>query len=321
MKFFSTLIAAVAATVLADAASAQNFPTRPIRLVVPFTPGSSTDITARAVAEKLTTALGQPVVVENRPGAGGKIGGEIVAKAAPDGYTLLVNSSAHTANPALYKDMPFNTATDFAGITPLVNLSNVLIIAPAKNIKNVQELVAYAKSKPGELNFASAGVGSATHMNAEKFSARAGIKHVHVPYKGTPEAMTDVMEGRVDVFFAPVNAALANIQAGKFVTLAVGSGQRSPILPNVPTTEEAGVKDSAYNFWVGMLAPAKTPRDIVNKLNTETVKALESADLKDRMQKLGAATWPMKPEEFDAYIKAEIASTAEIVKAAKIELN
>ena len=321
MKLFSTLIVAAAATVLASAASAQSFPNRPVRLVVPFTPGSSTDITARAVAEKLTAALGQPVVVENRPGAGGKIGGEIVAKAAPDGYTLLVNSSAHTANPALYKDMPFNTATDFAGITPLVNLSNVLIISPAKNIKNVQELVAYAKSKPGELNFASAGVGSATHMNAEKFSARAGIKHVHVPYKGTPEAMTDVMEGRVDVFFAPVNAALANIQAGKFVTLAVGSGQRSPILPNVPTTEEAGVKDSAYNFWVGMLAPAKTPRDIVNKLNAETVKALESADLKERMQKLGAATWPMKPEEFDAYIKAEITSTAEIVKAAKIELN
>ncbi len=321
MKLLTTLTAAVALVVMTAPVSAQNYPNKPVRLVVPFTPGSSTDITARAVAEKLTTALGQPVVVENRPGAGGKIGGEIVARAAPDGYTLLVNSSAHTANPALYKDMPFNTATDFAGITPLVNLSNVLIIAPSKNIKTVQELVAYAKSKPCQLNFASAGVGSATHMNAEKFSARAGITHVHVPYKGTPEAMTDVMEGRVDVFFAPVNAALANIQAGKFVTLAVGSGTRSPILPNVPTTVEAGVADSSYNFWVGMLAPAKTPRDVVNRLNQETVKALESADLKERMQKLGAATWPMKPEEFDAYIKAELTSTADIVKAAKIELN
>ena len=193
--------------------------------------------------------------------------------------------------------------------------------APSKNIKTVSELVAYAKSKPGELNFASAGVGSATHMNAEKFSARAGIRHTHVPYKGTPEAMTDVMEGRVDVFFAPVNAALANIQAGRFVTLAVGSSQRTPILPNVPTTEEAGVKDSAYNFWVGMLAPSKTPRDIVNKLNEETVKVLNSPELTERFKSMGMSAWPMKPEAFDASIKAEIESMAEIVKTAKIELN
>ena len=321
MKLLTILTAAIALVVMAAPASAQSFPNRPIRLVVPFTPGSSTDITARAVGERLSAALGQPVVVENRPGAGGKIGGEIVAKAAPDGHTLLVNSSAHTANPALYKDMPFNTATDFAGITPLANLPNVLIIAPSKNIKTVSELVAYAKSKPGELNFASAGVGSATHMNAEKFSARAGIRHTHVPYKGTPEAMTDVMEGRVDVFFAPVNAALANIQAGKFVTLAVGSSQRTPILPNVPTTEEAGVKDSAYNFWVGMLAPSKTPRDIVNKLNEETVKVLNSPELTERFKSMGMSAWPMKPEAFDASIKAEIESMAEIVKTAKIELN
>ncbi len=321
MKLFSTVIVAAAATILASAASAQSFPNKPIRLVVPFTPGSSTDITARAVGERLSAALGQPVVVENRPGAGGKIGGEIVANAAPDGHTLLVNSSAHTANPALYKDMPFNTATAFAGVTPLVNLPNVLIIAPSKNIKTVQELVTYAKAKSGQLNFASAGVGSATHMNAEKFSARAGITHTHIPYKGTPEAMTDVMEGRVDVFFAPVNAALANIQAGKFVTLAVGSAQRSEILPNVPTTEEAGVKDSAYNFWVGMLAPARTPREIVNKLNEETVKALQGPELTARFKALGAAAWPMKPEAFDAYIKDEIASIADIVRTAKIELN
>jgi len=321
MKLFSTLIVAAAAAVLAAPASAQSFPNKPIRIIVPFTPGSSTDITARAVGERLSAGLGQPVVIENRPGAGGKIGGEIVARAPADGYTLLVHSSAHTANPALYKDMPFNTATDFAGITPLVNLPNVLIIAPSKNIKTVQELVAYAKSKPGELNFASAGVGSATHMNLEKFSARAGIKHVHVPYKGTPEAMTDVMEGRVDVFFAPVNASLANIQAGKFVTLAVGSSQRTPILPNVPTTVEAGVPDSSYNFWVGMLAPAKTPRDVVNKINEATVAAMKSPELTERFKSMGMTAWPMKPEEFDSYIKDEIATMAELVKSAKIELN
>lgn len=319
MKILKSLIAAAAVTVLASAASAQSFPSKPIRLVVPFTPGSSTDITARAVADRLSVGLGQPVVVENRAGAGGKIGSEVVARAAPDGHTLLVNSSAHTANPALYKEMPFDTAADFAGITPLVNLPNVLVIGANRNIKTLKDLVAYAKSKPGELNFASAGMGSATHMNLEKFSARAGIKHVHVPYKGTPEAMADVMEGRVDVFFAPLNASLANIQAGRLLPLAVGSAQRSPILPNVPTTVEAGVPDSSYNFWVGMLAPGKTPRDIVNKLNQETVKALTGPELTERFKGLGANAWPMKPDEFDAYIKDEIKVMAEIVKAAGIQ--
>lgn len=319
MRVLTTLVALAAATVVASAVSAQSFPSKPVRIVVPFTPGSSTDITARAVADRLTQALGQPVVVENRPGAGGKIGSEIVARAAPDGHTLLVNSSAHTANPALYKEMPYNTATDFAGVTPLVNLPNVLVIGANRNIKTVKDLVAYAKSKPGELNFASAGVGSATHMNAEKFSARAGIKHVHIPYKGTPEAMTDVMEGRVDVFFAPLNASLANLQAGRLLPLAVGSATRSPILPNVPTTVEAGVPDSSYNFWVGMLAPAKTPRDIVNKINQETVKAITGPELTERFKNLGANAWPMKPEEFDAYIKDEIKVMAEIVKASGIQ--
>lgn len=319
MKLFSTLLAAAVVTAGASVASAQNFPSKPVRLVVPFTPGSSTDITARAVADRLTQALGQPVVVENRPGAGGRIGAEIVARAAPDGHTLLVNSSAHTANPAIYKEMPFDTATEFAGITPLVNLPNVLVIGANRNIKSVTELVAYAKAKPGQLNFASAGVGSATHMNLAKFSARAGIKYEHIPYKGTPEAMTDVMEGRVDVFFAPLNASLANLQAGRLLPLAVGSATRSPILPDVPTTVEAGVPDSSYNFWVGMLAPAKTPRDVVNKINQETVKALTGPELTERFKGLGANAWPMKPEEFDAYIKDEIKVMGEIVKAAGIQ--
>lgn len=319
MKLFNTLVVAAVVTAAASVASAQSFPSKPIRLIVPFTPGSSTDITARAVADRLTQALGQPVVVENRPGAGGKIGSELVARSAPDGHTLLVNSSAHTANPALYKEMPYNTAADFAGITPLVNLPNVLVIGANRNIKTVKDLVAYAQAKPGQLNFASAGMGSATHMNLTKFSARAGIKYEHITYKGTPEAMADVMEGRADVFFAPLNASLANIQAGRLLPLAVGSAQRSPVLPNVPTTVEAGVPDSSYNFWVGMLAPAKTPRDIVAKLNQETVKALTGPELSERFKNLGANAWPMKPEEFDAYIKDEIKVMGEIIKAAGIQ--
>jgi tripartite-type tricarboxylate transporter receptor subunit TctC len=321
MRFTNVMLAAGATVLIAATASAQTYPTKPIRVIVPFTPGSSTDITARAVGDRLTAALGQPFLIENRAGAGGRVGAEVVAKSAPDGYTLLVNSSAHTVNPAMYKDMPFNTADDFAGITPLANLPNVLIIAPSKNISTVKALVDYAKANPGKLNFASAGAGSATHMNAEKFSARAGIKHTHIPYRGTPEAITDVMAGRADVYFAPLNTAIEYIKDNRVLALAIGTARRSAQLPNVPTTIEAGVPDSAYNFWVGMFAPAKTPRDIVEKLNAETVKVLQSAEITQRFQSLGAAAMPMKPAEFDAYIKAELVSIAEVVKAADIKIQ
>ncbi len=321
MRLTGVMLAAGAAMLVAASASAQSYPNKAIRLVIPFTPGSSTDITARAVGERLSVALGQPVLIENRAGAGGRVGAEVVAKSAPDGYTLLVNSSAHTVNPAMYKDMPFDTATDFMGITPLANLPNVLIIAPSKNMPTAKALVDYAKANPGKLNFASAGAGSATHMNAEKFSARAGVKHTHIPYRGTPEAITDVMTGRADVYFAPLNAALPFIQDNRVLALAVGTAQRSPLLPNVPTTIEAGIPDSDYNFWVGMLAPAKTPADIVNRLNVETVKVLQSPEIQERFKALGASAMPMKPAEFDAYIKRELVSIAEVVKAANITIQ
>ena len=302
-------------------AVAQDYPNRPIRFVVPFTAGSSTDIAARAVADRLGTAMGQPIVVENRPGAGGRVGAEAVAKATPDGYTLLVHSSAHTANPAIYKDLPFDTANDFAAITPLVNLPNVLIVAPSKGFKTVGDLVAYAKANPGKLNFASAGVGSATHMNAEKFRSRAGIQYTHVPFKGTPEVLSDLMNGRVDAYFVPLNAGLPYIRDNRVVALAVGTAQRSPLLPDVPTTIEAGVAGSDYNFWLGMLAPAKTPRPIITRLNAETVKSLQSPELTERLKALGAVPMPMSPEQFDAYIRAELVSIADIVKAAGITPN
>jgi tripartite-type tricarboxylate transporter receptor subunit TctC len=315
-----TVIAALAAALLVGAsAAAQTFPAKPIRVVVPFTPGSGTDIVARAVGEKLSVSLGQPVVVENRPGAGGTIGANLVAKAEPDGYTLLVHSSGHTVNPALYSNLPYDTVQDFAGVTPLASLPNVLIVAPDAGFKSVQELVAAAKAKPGQLNYASAGTGSATHMNAEKFRARAGFTATHIPYKGTPEAITDTMTGRVDFFFAPLVSARPMIEDGKVLALAVGTRERSPLLPAVPTTVEAGIEDSDYNFWVGMFAPAKTPREIVAKLNRETLKALQTPELSERLRTLGATPMPMAPERFDAYVRDEVASIGEIVRTAGIK--
>jgi tripartite-type tricarboxylate transporter receptor subunit TctC len=312
---------AAIAVLCAAPSFAQNYPSRPIKIIVPFTPGSGTDIVARAVGDKLNAALGQPVVIENRPGAGGTIGGALVAAATPDGYTLLVHSSGHTVNPSIYPNLSYDTAHDFAGITTLAVLPNVLIISPEKNIKSVKELVALAKAKPGELNYGSAGTGSATHMNAEKFRVMAGFDAVHVPFKGTPEAMTETMTGRIDYFFAPLVSALPLVTDGKVLALAVGSASRSPLLPQVPTTVEAGVPGSDYNFWVGLLAPSKTPPAIIARLNDETLKVLQSPEMKERLNTLGAEPWPMKPAQFDAYIKEEIVSIGKLVKAANIPTN
>jgi len=278
-------------------------------------------VMARLVAKHLTEALGQPVVVENRPGAGGTIGAAAVAAAAPDGYTLLVQSSGHTVNPHIYSNLPYDTLRDFAGVTTLANLPNVLIIAPGKGIRSVKELIAAAKAKPGQLNYASAGNGSATHMNAEKFRSAAGFDAVHIPFKGTPEGITEVIAGRVDYFFAPMVSALPMIKDGKVLALAVGAAKRSSVLPDVPTTVEAGVPGSDYNFWVGLLAPAKTPRDIVARLNQEALKALQAPEVKERLASLGAEPMVMAPAEFDRYIQEEMASNAKIVKAAGIKVN
>ena len=319
MKLLKLLLATIG--MAASIASAQPYPNKIIHIIVPFSPGSATDIIARTIGDKLSAGLGQPVVVENRPGAGGTIGAGVVAAAAPDGYTLLVQSSGHTVNPHIYTTLSYDTLRDFAGVTTLVNLPNVLVIAPGKGIKSVQELVAAAKAKPGPLNYASAGSGSATHMNAEKFRAAAGFDAVHIPYKGTPEAITEVIAGRVDYFFAPMVSGLPMIKDGKVLALAVGSAKRSSVLPDVPTTVEAGVAGSDYNFWIGMLAPAKTPRDIVTRLNEEVLKALQAPEVKERLAKLGAEPLPMSPEQFDAYIREELAANARIVKAAGIKAN
>jgi tripartite-type tricarboxylate transporter receptor subunit TctC len=303
------------------AVHAQPFPSKPIKVVVPFTPGSATDIIARTLGERLQASLGQPIVVENRPGAGGTIGALVVAQSPPDGYTLLVQSSGHTVNPHIYTSLGYDTLKDFASVTPLVTLPNVLIVSPAKGYKSVGELVAAAKAKPGALNYASAGTGSATHMNSEKFRAAAGIVAVHVPMKGTPEAITETIAGRVDWFFAPLVSAGPMIKDGKALALAVGTSRRAANLPDVPTTVEAGVPNSDYTFWIGLFAPAKTPREIVDKLQAEVVKVMSSPEMKERLAALGAEAWTMSPAQFDDYVKLELGANASIVSGAGIKPN
>ncbi len=303
----------------AGAVDAQGYPNRPIRLVVPFTAGSTTDIIARAVGDRLGANLGQNLIVDNRGGAGGTIGAAVVAKAEPDGYTLLLHSSSHTVNPAMYATLPYDTVRDFSGIMPLASLPNVLVISPTKGIRSVTELIAAAKAKPGSINYASAGAGSATHLNAEKFRFRAGFDGTHIPFKGSPDALVEVMTGRVDFYFCPVAPALPFIREGKLIGLAVGSPKRSSVLPDVPTTAEAGVPGSEYTFWIGMLAPAKTPRATITRLYQETQKALASAEVKKRFADLGADAMTMTPEQFDAYIREELAANITLVKAAGLK--
>jgi tripartite-type tricarboxylate transporter receptor subunit TctC len=313
------LITVLAGVLLAAGAAGQGYPAKPIKFVVPFTAGSGTDIMARTVGEALARSLGQPIVVENRPGAGGTIGAAQVAKSEPDGYTLLIHSSGHALNPAIYPALPYDTLKDLTGITPLAALPNVMVVAPERGWKRVADVVAAAKAKPGQLNYASAGVGSATHLNAEKFKLQAGFDAQHVPFKGTPEALSDVIGGRSDWFFAPLSSALPLIRDGKLLALAVSTAVRSPALPDVPTTVEAGVAGSDYTFWVGLIAPAATPAPVLRRLHEETLKALASADVRERMTRLGAEPLPMAADAFNAYIRTEMESAARIAKAANLK--
>jgi len=297
---------------------APAWPAKPLRATVAFTAGSATDIIARTLGERLWAQLGQPVVIENRPGASGTIGAAIVARAEPDGYTMLVNSSSHTVAPSTYASLPYDTARDLAGITPLANLPSVLVIAPSRGIRSVRDLVTAARARPGAMSFASGGAGSAAQLNAERFRMSAGFDAVHVPYKGAPEALADIIGGRVDFYFCPIVPALPLVKDGKLLAIAVGSAKRATALPDVPTTIEAGFPNSEYNFWVGLFAPGKTPRPLVKRLYQETQKALSSPEMSQRMRTLGAEPMPMTPEQFDAYVRDEIALNAKLVKAAGI---
>ncbi len=310
------LLLATLATLCLSSALAQDYPNKNIKIVVPFTAGSATDIMARIVGEKLSASMGQPVIVENRPGAGGTLGASQVAKSEPDGYTLLVVSAGHVVNPVLYPGLTYDTLGDFAGVTPLAALPNALVVGAGSPIKTVAELIAAAKAKPGQLNYASAGVGSATHVNAEKFRSVAGLQVTHIPFKGTPETIVETSAGRVDFMFTPVLSSVPSIRDNRMRALAVSTAKRSSALPEVPTVAEAGLPGFVFDFWIGLLAPAKTPRAIVNKLNQEVNKALSLADVKDRMGKLGAESVVMSPEQFDAYIKDEFNTLGAVMKAA-----
>ncbi|HVJ25859.1 MAG TPA: tripartite tricarboxylate transporter substrate binding protein [Burkholderiales bacterium] len=297
---------------------AQAFPNKPVRIVVAFTPGSSTDIIGRAVAAKLQEVWGQPVVVENRAGAGGTVGSEFVLRADPDGYTLLANSSAHAANPGIYKEMRYDTMRDFVNLALLGGGPNVLIASPESGWKALPDFVAAAKASPGKLNFASAGVGSGTHFNLEKLKIATGIDVQHVPYKGTPEAIGDTIANRVCCYWAPLNAALPHVNGGKAVALAVSSAQRSPLLPNVPSVAEQGYAGFDYTLWVGLWGPAKIPSDVAAKINKDVNAALASPDLRERLTKLGTVPGNFSIAQFTDFVKKEIDDTKKILDAAGI---
>jgi tripartite-type tricarboxylate transporter receptor subunit TctC len=303
------------------AASAQNWPARPIRVIIPFGAGSATDLVPRIVFEQLSPQLGQPIVVENRTGAGGTLGTSVVAKADPDGYTLLAHSNAFSVAPAIYANLPYDTERDFAAIVPFGTLPVVLVISPSKGFKTIQEMVAAAKAKPGTFNYASIGAGSGTHLSAERLKLGAGFDAVHIPFRGGPEALTEIIAGRVDFYFCPINTALPLIRNGQLVALVTNGDVRAPELPEVPTTLEAGYRDADFPIWIGMLAPAQTPRAIVERLHTETIKAIQVPATLERLAKTGVTPMIMSPAEFEARIKAQIVSNIAIAKAAGITPN
>jgi tripartite-type tricarboxylate transporter receptor subunit TctC len=321
MKQMKRLGLALALGLMANGASAQTWPDKPVHIVVPLTAGSATDVMARTVAAQLSDQLGQPFIVDNKPGAGGTIGMGAVARAKPDGYTILVQSSSYTITPITYPNTPYNVLQDLAGVTPLALLPQALVIAPSKGIDSVKQLVAAAKAKPGVFNYASAGVGTANQLNAERFRVGADIDAVHVPFKGTPEALTEVMAGRVDYYFCPVNVCLPMIHDKRVLALGMGSSRRAAALPDLPTTVELGVPDSDYDFWVGLFVPAETPRAIVDKLYAETAKAFASQKVKESFAQLGAEPDLLEPRAFDARIRKEIATNAALVKAAGIPIS
>jgi tripartite-type tricarboxylate transporter receptor subunit TctC len=313
------LLASPAAIALAAPAAAQAWPSRPVRWIVPYAAGGTGDIVARAVAPGVAALIGREVVVENRTGANGMIGTELVARAAPDGHTMLLGVFGPlTVMPHLVR-MPYDPQRDLAPVALMVSVPNLVVVPVASPLRSMQELLDAARAKPGTMNFASAGQGSATHLNAEKFKIGAGIDALHVPFKGSPEAVTEVMTGRVDYYFAPLAPVISLIKEGKLLAVAVGSPRRSSALPDVPTTLEAGVPNSDYNFWIGMMVPSKTPRPMLDRLYTETSKALASPEMKKRYADLGAEPMNMKPEQFDAYIRKEIAENMKLVKTAGIK--
>jgi tripartite-type tricarboxylate transporter receptor subunit TctC len=303
------------------AAGQATWPIKPIRAVVPFAPGAATDTVARTVLERVAKQLGQPIVVDNRPGAGGTIGSAMVAQAEPDGYTLLVHSNSHTVTQATYKNLNYSPSRDFIGVMPLASVPMVVVTAPQHGVRTLQDLVRAAKAKPDSMNYASAGAGGATHLGAERLRISAGYQATHIPFKGSADALTEVMAGRVDYYFSPVGLALPHVTANRLVALAVSSTRRSSAMPAVPTTVEAGFPNSQYDVWIGMFAPAKTPRALVNRLNDEATRAIRSPEVKERFAGLVMDEMIMGVDEFAAFLAQDFQVNADLVKAAGVQPN
>jgi tripartite-type tricarboxylate transporter receptor subunit TctC len=300
---------------------AQAWPNKPVRVIIPFSAGGAVDVIARAVFDKVSTQLGQPFVIENRVGAGGTVGAALVAKSSPDGYTILVHSSSHTVSPALMANLPYDAVADFVAVIPLANLPTVLFVATAKGYRDIGGFVAAAKAQNGGMNYGSGGVGNATHLNAERFMLSAGFKAVHVPFKGSPEALREVLAERIDFSFSTLLPALQLLQDKKLTALAVSSIQRASALPDVPTTTEAGFPNSDYSFWVAVLMPKGTDAAIVETLYRETANALKLPDVQKRLQTLGADPMQMTTAEFQKLVADEVAINKQLVKAAGIKVN
>ena len=313
--------ACVLSTSAWGAHAAEQYPSKPIRMLVPFSAGSQTDILARWVGEKINENWGQQVVVDNRPSAGGTIASEYVLAANPDGHTLMMVSTGHAGNATLYSKLSYDTIRDFAGVTRVASVPNLLVVAPSLGPKTVKDLIAYAKARPGQINFSSAGVGSGTQINGEMFKLAAGIEATHIAYKGAPEALNEAIAGRVHFCFSPILVAAGQVKAGRAQALAVSTAKRSAMFPDVPTVAEAGVPGFDFDQWYGLLASAKTPRPLIRTVNNEVVRVLNLPDIKERMLTQGATPTPTTPEEFDAYIRSEVKRFAKVLIAAGARIN
>jgi tripartite-type tricarboxylate transporter receptor subunit TctC len=307
--------AGVAFAMLSSLAAAQSWPNKPIRYIVPFAAGGTTDILARTISEKLTVALGQPVIVENKPGAGGGVGAAEVAKAPPDGYTIMGGTiSTHAINATLYSSLPYDPVKDFVAITLIARVPNMLVVNNDIPAKNVAELIALMKANPGKWNFASSGNGTSQHLSGELFKGMANVQMQHIPYKGSPPALTDVMGGQVSMTFDNITTAWTLAKAGKLKALAVTTAKRSPIAPDVPTLAESGLPGYEIGSWQGVFGPAGIPPEIVKRLNTEIVKIINAPDVQKKLVELGAEPVANSPEEFAAFVKTEVVKWGDVVK-------
>jgi len=300
-------------------AAAQSYPAKPVQMIVAFTPGSAVDIVGRIVAERLSQMWGQPVVADNRAGAGGSIGSAAVARAAPDGYTLLVTSNAHIINPSIFAKLPYDTLKDFTDIVLFVEQPNVMVVATESRYKTLKDLVAAAKAKPGSINIGHAGIGSGTHLNTEKFISAAGIQVVEVPFKGTPEVVAAILSGNVDGYWAPISAALSFVKGGKVRPLAVSTAKRNPTMPDVPTTAEAGVKGSEFSLWVALWGPAGMSPELVNKINGDVRKALADPATKSKLENLGNTVMDISAADFAKLVREDLEGTRRLLQAAGVK--